>query len=310
MPSTLIDDLTRGFLDAIQAGGAHLAIYSLLILSLAGTIAYYREYATILMYGTGVGDALAGLVMYAMAAMAYYWVSVNLWSMGLAVLGAAMQWGTEVSGYAFSLDNLSRPSFILDIGMKVAFPSLEFGSWWQKMWATVNMAVTPIDSIVGWIVVLCFVAVLLHHIMMLVEFFLAMACGYVLIPWGIWTFTAPLAEFAVGWFFGGFIRAFLSMVMVGIGTGVFTALQPGGGWALADWWQTLMRAVSALLFAVLCWQVPARAANRVGSATLGLTGNIMTSAAMTTARLGMMATGVGGSAIRGVSRMIASRQGA
>jgi hypothetical protein len=62
MPSALIDDLTRSFLAAIAAGGTHLAIYSLLILGVAGTISYYREYAMVIMHGTGLGDALAGLL--------------------------------------------------------------------------------------------------------------------------------------------------------------------------------------------------------------------------------------------------------
>jgi type IV secretion system protein TrbL len=228
--------------------------------------------------------------------------------MGVAVLATAVQWGGEVSGYPFTLDNLQTPSFILDIGLRVAFPSLEFGSWWQKMWSAVNMVVTPVDSIIGWVIVGCFAAVMLHHILMVVEFYLAIICGYVLIPWGIWTFMAPLAEFGVGWFFGGFIRAFLSMLMVGIGTTIFTTLQPSAGGEPADWWQTLIRLVSALLFLVLCWQIPARAANRVGSATLGLTGHVVGSAAMGTARVGMMVSGVGGAATRGFSAMMAARK--
>ena len=51
--------------------------------------------------------------------------------------------------------------------------------------------------------------------------------AHVLIPWGIWGFMAPLAEFGVGWFFGGFIRAFLSMFMVGLGATIFTASSAG-----------------------------------------------------------------------------------
>src|SRR5262245_1244476 len=138
MPSALIDELTQNFLSAIQTGGTRLAIYSLLILALAGTIAYYREYATIIMHGTGLGDALAGLVTYVMAALTYGWVAGRLWEMGMAVLGAAIQWGSEMSGYGFSLSNLQTPSFILDIGLKLAFPSLQFGTWWQKMWSFAN----------------------------------------------------------------------------------------------------------------------------------------------------------------------------
>jgi hypothetical protein len=99
------------------------------------------------------------------------------------------------------------------------------------------------------------------------------------------------------------------MVMVGIGTTLFTVLKPGGeAFSTADWWQTIIRLVSAFLFAVLCWQVPARAANRVGSATLGLTGHVVTAAAMSTARFGMMATGVGNAAVRGYSTMMAARR--
>jgi type IV secretion system protein TrbL len=304
----LIDLLTQSFLNAIERGGTSLAIYALLILSVAATIAYYKEYVMVLMHGTGAGDALASLLVFTMSAMVYYWVCINLWGMGMAVLGTAIQWGTAASGYPFSMDVLRKPSFILEIGLKVAFPSLEMGSFLQKMWAAAQMAMAPVDSIIGWIIVGAFAAVLLHHIMMLVEFFLAMICGYVLIPWGIWSFMAPLAEFGVGWFFGGFIRAFLSMVMVGIGATIFNALQPAAGYSFADYLQTVVRFVSAILFAVLCWQVPARAANRVGTATLGLTGSTIASAAMGTARGGMMLSGVGNAATRAYSRMMAARR--
>jgi type IV secretion system protein TrbL len=226
----------------------------------------------------------------------------------MAVLGTAIQWGTAASGYPFSMDVLRKPSFILEIGLKVAFPSLEMGSFLQKMWAAAQMAMAPVDAIIGWFIVGAFAAVLLHHIMMLVEFFLAMICGYVLIPWGIWGFMAPLAEFGVGWFFGGFIRAFLSMMMVGIGATIFNNLQPTAGYSFADYLQTVVRFVSAILFAVLCWQVPARAANRVGTATLGLTGSTIASAAMGTARGGMMLSGVGNTVTRAYSRMMAARR--
>jgi type IV secretion system protein TrbL len=304
----LIDTLTQSFLNAIERGGTSLAIYALLILSVAASIAYYKEHIAVMIHGTGAGDALASLLVFTMSAMVYYWVCINLWAMGMAVLGTAIQWGTAASGYPFSTDVLRKPSFILDIGLKVAFPSLEMGSFLQKMWAAAQMVAAPVDSIIGWIIVGAFAAVLLHHIMMIVEFFLAMICGYVLIPWGIWGFMAPLAEFGVGWFFGGFIRAFLSMVMVGIGATIFNTLQPTAGYSFADYLQTAVRLVSAILFAVLCWQIPARAANRVGTATLGLTGSTITSAAMGTARMGMMLQGVGGAATRAYSRMMAARR--
>ena len=77
-PRTLIDDITAAFLAALATGGTNLGVYSLAILSLCATIAYYKEYAMVVMHGTGLGDALAGLLVYVMGVMGYYWLMVNL----------------------------------------------------------------------------------------------------------------------------------------------------------------------------------------------------------------------------------------
>ena len=50
--------MTAAFLAALAAGGTNLGVYSLAILSLCATIAYYKEYAMVVMHGTGLGDAL------------------------------------------------------------------------------------------------------------------------------------------------------------------------------------------------------------------------------------------------------------
>ena len=76
--TTLIDDITAAFLAALAAGGTNLGVYSLAILSLCATITYYKDYAMVIMHGTGLGDALAGLLVYVMGVMGYYWLMVNL----------------------------------------------------------------------------------------------------------------------------------------------------------------------------------------------------------------------------------------
>jgi hypothetical protein len=69
--------------------------------------------------------------------------------------------------------------------------------------------------------------------------------------------------------------------------------------------ESIGMAVGALLFAFLLVVLPARAARFASLPTMALTGSDITGAAMTTARLGMMVTGMTTGALRGTSRMLA-----
>ena len=51
-----------------------------------------------MMYGTGLGDALAGLLVYVMGVMGYYWLMVNLFPIANAALATAIQWGLAGTG--------------------------------------------------------------------------------------------------------------------------------------------------------------------------------------------------------------------
>ena len=121
--TTLIDDITAAFLAALAAGGTNLGVYSLGILSLCATITYYKDYAMVIMHGTGVGDALAGLLVYVMGVMGYYWLMVNLFPIAQAALTTAIQWGLAgTGGTPLTTEMITKPSFIMTEGLKAAYP--------------------------------------------------------------------------------------------------------------------------------------------------------------------------------------------
>jgi hypothetical protein len=64
--------------------------------------------------------------------------------------------------------------------------------------------------------------------------------------------------------------------------------------------QTAVPVVGSIVFAILGWVLPARAARLAGGASLGLTGSTITSAAMTTLRFATMQAGV----VRGTSQLM------
>jgi type IV secretory pathway TrbL component len=309
MTAALIDDITTAFLAALQAGGQNLGTYSLAILSFCALIAYHKEYAMVVMQGTGLGDALAGLLVFAMTMIAYYWVMVNLFPMAEAALATAIQWGLQgTGGTTLTMEMIKKPSFIMTEGLKAAYPVAEQATWFEQIKQTLRMLNHPGDMVAYWFVVLAFLAITAHHMMMLIEYHLAVICAAVLIPWGLWSATASIGEFSVGWLTGAFIRALVSTAMVGIATPLFGLLnKPAEGFITL--YNTGMLVGGAFLFAVLAWVIPARAAGIASRGmSLALHGGTVTAAAMSFARFGMMAHGVGAAVTRAHSRMMAARQ--
>jgi type IV secretory pathway TrbL component len=310
LTTALIDDITTAFLGALKAGGANLAVYSLAILTLVATIAYYREYGMVMMQGTGLGDALAGLLVYVFGIMGYYFVMVNLFAMANAALATAIQWGLAGSGAGISADMITKPSFIMEAGLKAAYPMADQASWFERIKNTIKLLNHPGDLLAYWFVVVAFLAITAHHMMMLIEYHLAVMMAAVLIPWGIWSATASLGEFAVGWLTGAFVRALVSTAMVGIATPLFPLLnQPTDSFITL--YSTAMLITGSFIFCVLAWVIPARAASIASRGmSLAVHAGALTAGAMSFARFGLMVQGASMAARRGVSAMLASRQAA
>ena len=303
---TLIDDITGTFLRALQAGQGTLATFSLAILGICAVISYYREYSvTVMSSGAGTGDALAHGLMLIFAAGCYLFLLTLLFPIANAALDTVFFWGFLGSGSDLSGAALRTPSFIFETGLKAARPIADFDTWFRAAQSTVRLAAHPGDLIAYWCIVLSFLAITVHTAMMLVEFYLALMLASVLIPWGVWRLTSGLAEFSLGWLTGALIRALVTAALVGIATTTFKALaQPvpaAGFFSIA---QTFRLVGGSLLYLVFCWVIPVQASRLAGQASLGLTGSTLATAAMGSARFGLMVSSLTTSTARVISPLL------
>jgi type IV secretory pathway TrbL component len=302
----LIDNITAAFLSALQSGGQRLAVFALPILGVCAVISYYREYsATVMSSGAGLGDALAHALVLIFAAGCYLFLLTQIFAIAQAALDTVFGWGLMGAGGSVTSAQLRTPSFIMDAGLKTAQPIAEFDTWFRAVQSTVKLAAHPGDLLAYWAIVLSFIGITLHHMLMLIEYHLAVMLASVLIPWGIWRMTSGVAEFSLGWLTGGLIRALVSSAMIGIATPLFQLLNRSvndAGWFTLP--QTLVLVGCSLIFLVLCWVIPAQAARLAGHAALGLTGSTLINAAMTSLRFGQMIAGLGAAGSRVISPML------
>lgn len=307
---TMVNLLAGAYLGALEAGARALTVYALPILAVAAFVQFHREWWPVVMSGgSQMGDALGHFLVMLVTVGFYMWLILNLWDIAQAAFDTFVQWGLLGGGNGLSTGQLRNPGFIMQMGLKLAFPMAEQATWLQKIWQGLSMAVSPSDWLMAACIILAFLAITVHHLFMLIEFYLALMCSNVLIGWGIWRTTANFAEFSLGWLTGSLVRALVSCTMIGISIPLFDQIRvappasgQGGAFDILTYMGAAIPVVGAIIFAVLAWVLPARAARLAGSASLGLTGSTLASAAMTTTRFAMMSTG----AVRGVSRLMAA----
>jgi hypothetical protein len=153
-----------------------------------------------------------------------------------------------------------------------------------------------------WVIVVSFAAVALHLMMVLIEFYMAVMCAAVLIPWGVVSVTAFCTEFSIGWVTGGLVRMLVTTAILGIAQPIFQDLfvktTPGGD---PSFYGGAVLAIASLIYGILSWVVPGRAANIAGrGVSLARQAGTVLSTAAGAGRGVLMVT----SAIRGVSQMM------
>jgi type IV secretory pathway TrbL component len=153
-----------------------------------------------------------------------------------------------------------------------------------------------------WLIVLSFFAVALHLMMVLIEYYMAVMCAAVLIPWGVISVTAFFTEFSIGWITGGLVRVLVTTAMIGVANPLFEGLvvktTPGGD---PTFYGSLVLALGSLLFAILSWVIPGRAASIAGrGVSLALHAGTVLATASGVGRGVLLVT----SAVRGVSQML------
>lgn len=329
----LIDRIFSSFTTALHGGTQALLLPGLLVLGLCATIAFYREYAYVLVGGTGVGDALAWLLMFIVGAMLYTFVLTHWAEMTDYGLRLVLHWASVSGAAPNTAGLLAQPSQLWRAGMVAAKPIADFDNWMKALGSLAGFVVSPRDAIVFAGICIAFFINAVHFGMIVVEFHLAVLASMVLVPWGLWQQSRSVAEMAIGWVTGCLIRVFVSTMMVGVALPLFQLLTPsappspltlalGGdvGAALTalglkftgvPYMMPVLDMIvflgGSIVFCILCVTVPGRTA-RLAAGGLDLSGHTLASATMTTARLGMAWSSVGRTATHAVSRMIEARR--
>ena len=182
---------------------------------------------------------------------------------------------------------LLDPASIIDQGFQQAWPIRDFTDRlvsWLKVW---DWDTLFLYSLSYYLIVLGFFFVGLTLMVTTIELKLAVMLGAVLVPLAVWQTSAFLAEAAIGWIMGGAVRVFVVAALLGIAQPLFGRITPTMAGSDPDFKSALLCGLVAVLFAIVVWVVPRRAAGLVGSG-LALTGQDVVAGAMTGVRGAMV----------------------
>lgn len=282
---TLIDNVVGGFLAAIQSGTTAVAPYGLGAFGVLVAIAFYmRQWPLIMSSGAGISDVLAHAVLMVIGLCVTLWILTNVTQIGDALFQSALTIGLQAGGTGVSADQLRSPSFLLSMHKLVTKPLEDFiqhHTGWSVLWN----GPTVFFFWVGELVIFCtFVGIALHVALIQIEFYLAILSASVFLPCLLVPWAAFLGEWCVGWVLGCTTRVLLISAVAAIGVPVFQGLAlatAGGG--DPTWIEGLGVVTGSLLFGLVAWFVPGRAANMVGSG-LGLSASLIAGVAASSMR--------------------------
>jgi len=265
-------------------------------------IAFYVQIGPLLAGGgSGTGEALASLLLVLKIGI-FDWILFNFSSIATAAFDTFLQWGLSPAGVQLSAGTFQQPSVIVDLGFTAAKPLRLFAErlvGWSAMWNFWTMASYVMA---WWEVVIAFMFVALHLMMTLIEYHMAVLVGTVLVPWGVLQPTAFFTEFAIGWITGGLVRILVTGAMVGIAVPLFDLVMvnttAGGD---PTFYSAMITGITSLVFAILSWVVPGRAAAIAGrGVSLAVHGGALLAGAAGPLRGVIMVQQV----IRGISQML------
>jgi type IV secretion system protein TrbL len=280
-----------------------LHVYSLPLLGVLAAIHFYQVISTTVMYGHGgMGDALAGSLLLLLRVGIFYWGLTHLWTMAEAALATFVGWGAQAGGAPFGLADFLSPSRVWDLGWSISRPIdalIARHSGWAVLWNAPDLLLYSLARLA---IVVAFWLAALTVLMTILEFYMAVLVGAVLIPWGILGATSSLCEFALAWLVGGCIRSLLTALIMAIGAPMLLQLPITESNGDPTIYGAMTVAAAAMTLAALVWQVPKRAALVAGRGmALGLGGDVLTTGAVTGWRAASQGMGM---VSQGASRLV------
>lgn len=304
MDSQILNDIVSAFVQALQAGTATLTSYSFPLLLMAATLAFYFQVGPQLAQGgIGVADTLGSFLLLLLKIGIVYWIVLSLPDLANAAFDTFVQWGAAASGGSFTRASFFSPGEVVDMGFRVGRPLRDFftsvGAW---LGGNTNWATLLVYFLAYWITVAGFFFLALALMMTIIEFNLAVMAGTVLIPWAVFPALAFLAETSIGLIVGSLVRVLFTAALVGLARPLFRSLTPHlSSGQDPTWYSAVLCGGVSLIFTILAWVIPARAAALAGRVSLALGAGDVIAGVATTTRLVSLPFRA---AIRGASRLI------
>jgi type IV secretion system protein TrbL len=305
LPEVVFNRIASAFAIALDGAYATLHVYSLGLLAVLATMYFYVAMAQGFYGYTTVGEALASLFWIVLKIGVFYALLNILYDlMWNGAFRTFINWGVEAGGGHFTYDDFLNPGTIIVNGFKAAYPIKK----WLDAYVGVTLPLYFVDwcLMLGayWVIVFSFGFLALHVLMAIIEMKLAIATGGVLIPWGVLTQTAFLGELSLSWLAAGLVRVLVTALLMGIAVPLFELLAlpvPSLAGRDPSVFQSVSLAIAAVMFAVLAWVVPSRAAGIGGRGmALALGGEHFIAGGLMGVRAAQQ---LAGGAIRGVSRL-------
>ena len=328
----VLNQVFQAFLSAIEAGTMVLSEFAMPILAFAA-LCYmaWRVGGQLVTGGHTLGHSMGDMMFMLVTVGLYMWILTHWSELTTGILETMLMFAMRLEGVGDSARRLLRePGVIWQVGQAAIKPLLDFDSWQRGMASTFHLLVNPFDLITIIAVLASFFLMTLAHGAMLLEFYLAVMVGVVMLPWSLLRPVGHLGEFAAGWLTGCCIRILVSCVIVGLSFTLFPLLQPSAVGTAGPAWtdpmsgvtfsgtappfvQTFKLMCGSLLFLGLCLTIPNRAARLAGAPALAMGGSDLFAGAMALGQWGQSAARVAGAMARGPagvgSRLLAGMRG-
>ncbi len=138
--------------------------------------------------------------------------------------------GLMASGTSFSVADLMRPGRVAQTGFDAGRPLLEAIAELSGYWAFFENFLQIICLLIAWVLVLlAFFILSIQLFVTLIEFKLTTLAGFVLIPFGLFSQSAFMAERVLGNVISSGIKILVLSVIIGIGSTLFGEFTAGFG---------------------------------------------------------------------------------
>jgi type IV secretory pathway TrbL component len=303
----LLNRVTSGFAIALDGAYAALTLYSVGLLAILATLYFFYAMSQGLVGYATLNEALGSLFWVVCKIGVFYWLLRNLYDlMWNGAFRTFAQWGLEASGGGFRYEDFLGPGTIVMNGFKAAYPMKVFADQFIGPMLPLYLVDISVAMLAYWVTVFSFGAIALAVMAALIEMKMAIATSGVLIPWAILTQTAFLGELSIANLAAGLVRILVTALIMGIAIPLFTLLAVPNPQSGVDpsVFRMVSLAVTALIFAILAWVIPNRAAAIGGRGmALAVTGADLAQGSSVMTGGVRSAWALTGGAIHGVSRL-------